>query len=295
LPNNPMVYELAGLIDRRQGRWAEATDNLERACELDPRNGNYLVTLGTTYTWLHDYDQMARVIDRIVTLRPDSRIARMFRAGFEMFRRADTGPLRAAIEKILTNEPGSDRDPFVAEWRLDLALFDRDLDAAGSLAAAIPEKSGRNFWLGVVARLKGDAAAARAAFTTARTELEEQLHLHPDDIHLLSDLGLIDAALARKQEALSEGRRAMELAPAAQETMRGWYNNEGFTRRQFSMICAWLGERELALDQLQALSKIPGGPSYGELRLNPMWDPLRDDPRFERIVASSAPKETVSR
>src|SRR5262249_60858825 len=105
LPNNPVVYELAGLIDRRQGRWAGSTDNLERACELDPRNRNYLVTLGTTYTWLHDYDQMARVIDRIVTLSPDSRIARMFRAGFEMFRRADTGPLRAAIEKILTNEP----------------------------------------------------------------------------------------------------------------------------------------------------------------------------------------------
>jgi TolB-like protein/Flp pilus assembly protein TadD len=295
LPNNPMVYELAGLIDRRQGRWAEATDNLERACELDPRNGNYLVTLGTTYTWLHDYDQMARVIDRIVTLRPDSRIARMFRAGFEMFRRADTGPLRAAIEKILTNEPGSDKDPFVAEWRLDLALFDRDLDAAGSLAAAIPEKAGRNFWLGVVARLKGDAAAARAAFTTARTELEEQLHVHPDDIHLLSDLGLIDAALGRKQEALNEGRRAMELVPLAQEAMRGWHNNEGFTKARFAMICAWSSETDLALQQLEGLAKIPGGPSYGELRLDPMWDPLRDDPRFERIVASSAPKETVSR
>src|SRR5262249_46537192 len=170
-----------------------------------------------------------------------------------------------AIEKILTNEPGSDKDPFVAEWRLDLALFDRDLDGAASLAAAIPQGSGRDFWLGVVARLKGDAAAAHAAFTTARTELEEQLRVHPDDIHALSDLGLVDAALGRKQEALNEGRRAMELVPTAQEAMRGWYNNDGFTRTRFAMICAWAGERELALEQLEAVTKVPGGPTYGEL------------------------------
>jgi tetratricopeptide (TPR) repeat protein len=247
---------------------------------------------------------MARVIDRIVALRPDSRLARIFRVGFEMFRRADTGPLRAVIGKILSNEPGSDKDPFVAEWRLDLALFDRDFDAADSLLAALPQKNehdfwlggnGRDFWLGVVARLKGDAVAARAAFTMARTNLEEQLRVHPDDIHVLSDLGLVDAALGRKQEALNEGRRAMELVPIAQEAMRGWYNNEGFTKTRLAMISAWAGEPKLALEQLEAVTKIPGGPTYGELRLNPMWDLLRGDPRFEKIVASLALKETVSK
>src|SRR5207253_1517038 len=109
LPNNPVVYELAGLIDRRQGRWADATHNLERACELDPRNIPNLITLATTYLWLHDYDQMARILDRIIALGPDRRIARLIRAHIEVDRRADTGPWRAATEKMVTNEPRADR------------------------------------------------------------------------------------------------------------------------------------------------------------------------------------------
>jgi len=77
--------------------------------------------------------------------------------------------------------------------------------------------------------------------------------------------------------------------------MRGPHNNEGFARTQFAMICAWVGEREMALEQLEALAKTPGGPGYGGLRLSPMWDPLRGDPRFEKIVASLAPKQMVSK
>ena len=295
LPNNPQAFELAGLIDRRQGRWAEATHNLERACELDPRNSPYLVTLGTTYLWVHDYDQMARVMDRIISLDPGRRIPRMIRARIDLERRADTGPLRTVIDKILTNEPGSEKDPFVAEHRLDLALYNRDLGTAGSLAAALPEKDGRDFSLGVVARLKGDAAAARAAFMRARAQLEEELRVHPDDTDLLFSLAQIDALLGRKQEALSEGRRAMELAPSAQEVMFGSCPNEVCAIRSFALICARAGETDLALEQLEAVTKIPGGPSYGELRLDPMWDPLRGDPRFEKIVASLGPKETVSK
>ncbi len=290
LPNNPQAFELAGLIDRRQGRWADAIQNLERACELDPRNNPYLVTLATTYLWLHDYDQMVRVMDRIISLDPGRRIPRMIRAQIEVDRRADTGPLRAALEKILTNEPGSEKDPFVAGWRLDLAFYDRDLDAAGSLAAAIPEKNERDFLLGVVARLKGDAVA-RAAFMRARAETEEELRVHPDDMDVLFRLGQIDAVLGRKQEALSEGRRALELVPTAQEAMFGSCPNEVCATRSFALICARVGETDLALEQLEAVTKIPGGPSYGELRLDPMWDPLRGDPRFEKIVASLAPKK----
>jgi len=291
LPNNPQAFELAGLIDRRQGRWAEATHNLERACELDPRNSPYLVTLGTTYLWVHDYDQMARVMDRIISLDPGRRIPRMIRARIDLERRADTGPLRTVIDKILTNEPGSEKDPFVAEHRLDLALYNRDLGTAGSLAAALPEKDGRDFSLGVVARLKGDAAAARAAFMRARAQLEEELRVHPDDTDLLFSLAQIDALLGRKQEALSEGRRAMELAPSAQEVMFGSCPNEVCAIRSFALICARAGETDLALEQLEAVTKIPGGPSYGELRLDPIWDPLRGEPRFEKIVASLAPTD----
>src|SRR6266403_2768295 len=298
LTNNPRAFELAGLIDRRQGRWADATQNLERACELDPRNLPYHITLATTYLWLHDYDQMAKVMDHIIVLRPDRKLPRLIRAGIERDGRADTGPMRAAIEKILTNDPGSDKDPDVAWWRLGLALNDRDFDAAGSLAGGLSQQTlgvgftqgSRDFWLGIVARLKGDVAAARTAFMTARTQLEEEIRVQPDDGRLLSRLGLIDAALGRKQEALSEGRRAVELAPIAHEAMFGDCPNEVCVTIDFAMICAWTGETELALEQLEAVTKIPGGPTYGELRLNPMWDPLRGNPRFEKIVASLAPK-----
>ncbi|PYK27746.1 MAG: hypothetical protein DME59_03940 [Verrucomicrobia bacterium] len=308
LPNNPRVYELAGLIDRRQGRWAEATHNLERACEIDPQNIPYLITLATTYLRLHDYDQMARVMDRIISLQPDRNKPRIIRAGIEGDRRADTRPVRAAIERALANEPGAAEDPWIAGIRLDLALCDRDLETAGSIAAALPLKQtldagfnqgSRDFWLGVVARLKGDTVAAHAAFMKVRTKLEEELRVHADNMDLLFDLGLIDAALGRKEEALSAGRRAMELRaralPTAQDPMFGSYTNEASVKRSFAMICAWAGETDLALEQLEATTKNPGGPSYGELRLDPMWDPLRGDPRFEKIVASLAPKEMVSK
>ena len=145
---------------------------------------------------------------------------------------------------------------------------------------------GRDFWVGVVARLKGDETSARAAFMRARAQQEEEIRDHPDSIVLLSDLGLIDAALGRKEEALNEGRRAMELASSVKDE-----STEPDVERYFAIICAWTGEREVALGQLQALTKAPGSYTYGYLRLSPLWDPLRGDPRFEKIVASLAPKE----
>jgi len=299
LPNNPRVYELAGSMDRSQRRWVDATHNLERACELDPRNFPYLVNLGSTYLTLHDYDQHAKIMDRIVALLPERRRERIFRASVEVYRRADTGPWRAEIEKILTNEAGSEKDPFMAGQRYTLALYDRDWDTASSLAPVLSQKNslewsfpslGRDFWVGLIARLKGDETSARAAFMRARAQQEEEIRGHADDAVLLADLGLIDAGLGRKEEALNEGRRAMELLSSVKNSY-----TEPYVRKSFAIICAWTGERELALGQLEALIKIPGSYTYGNFRLSPMWDPLRGDPRFEKIVASLAPKETVSK
>ena len=120
----------------------------------------------------------------------------------------------------------------------------------------------------------------------ARAQQEEELRVHPDDAVLLADLGLIDAGLGRKEEALSEGQRAIELASSVKDA-----DTEPYVELCFAIICAWTGERELALEQLEALVKTPGYlNTYGNLRLNPLWDPLRGDPRFEKIVASLAPK-----
>jgi TolB-like protein len=294
LPNDPRVYELAGKIDRRQGRWADATHNLQRASELDPRNLPYLLTLAATYNlWLHDYEQYAKVMDRILALHPDRKPERIFRAFIAVDQRADTGPWRVAIEKILADDPASAKDPFLTGHRFTLALLDRDFDAAGDLAAALSPKDsevavypdfGRDFWMGVVARLKGDETSSRAALMRARAEQDEEVR-NSDDVWLLSYLGLIDAILGKKEEALSEGRRAIEMLPIVKNL-----TTDGYVKRYFAMICAWAGERELALEHLEVVARIPGGPSYGDLRLNPMWDPLRGDPRFEKIVNSLAPR-----
>jgi len=311
LPNNAQVYDLAGSIDNGQRRWADAIYNFERACELDPRNLPYLIDLASAYHWLHDYDQFTRIMDRIVALHPELRPGRIFRASIEVYRRADTAPWRAEIEKILTTEPGSEKDPFMAGQRYTLALYDRDWEAAGRAAALLSQKNslasglpqlGRDFWVGVVARLKGDETSARAAFMRARAQQEEEIRRHPDStgmqygtmaaaagsIVLLCELGLIDAGLGRKEEALSEGRRAMELAASAKDEA-----TEPYVKMCFAIICTWTGERELALGQLEALTKTPGDHNYGTLRLSPLWDPLRGDPRFEKIVASLAPKKAA--
>ncbi len=261
LPNNAQVYELSGSMDYSQRRWADAIHNLERACELDPRNLPYLINLTSTYAWLHDYDEWSKIMDRIVALNPGGRPGWIFRAHVELERRADTRPFRAAIEKILTNEPGSEKDPFVAGERYTLALYDRDWDAAGRASALLSQKNslpwfpqlGRDFWVGVVAGLKGDEISARASFMRARAQQEEELRVHPDDAVLLADLGLIDAGLGRKEEALSEGPRAIELASSVKDA-----ETEPYVQLCFAIICAWTGEREFALGQLEALSKTPG-------------------------------------
>jgi hypothetical protein len=160
----------------------------------------------------------------------------------------------------------------------------------------------RAYEQGLVARMKGDAAAAHAAFNLARAEQEKAVGAKPDYGPPLCVLGLIDAGLGRKEDALREGRRALDLAPMVKDSsalvVGGVYD---YAQRRdlfddvdvlycFAEICAWTGERDLAFQQLEILAKIPAGPSYGELRLNPVWDSLRGDPRFEKIVASLAPK-----
>jgi tetratricopeptide (TPR) repeat protein len=201
--------------------------------------------------------------------------------------------LHAVIEKILTDDPASAGT--LVRWRLYLAFWKHDPVAADRALAALTEntvetgrmvKFSRAYLQGLVARMKGDTAAARAAFTAARAEQEKAVRARPDDGPVLCVLGLIDAALGRKEEALREGRQAVELLPVAKNA------NDGPQILYFyAVICTWTGERDLAIKQLETLTKIPGGASYGELFLDPNWDPLRGDPRFEKIVASIAPKE----
>ncbi len=116
--------------------------------------------------------------------------------------------------------------------------------------------------------------------------MEKIVHDQPDYAPAQSVLGLIDAALGRKEEAVREGRRACELMPLSKDAAVG-----SVSIVNLAVIYAWTGERDLALEQLATSAQIPGGVNYGDLKLNPQWDSLRGDARFEKIVASLAPKE----
>ena len=290
LPNNPQVYEVTAWIDRRQGRWSDAVRNMEHASELDPRSFYLAANVAGLYFGSRAYEQASKALDRALAIKPNDIDARIDAGGgLEMHWRADTRRWHATIDKILADEPASADDQAMKWQRSLLALFERDFIAADRAAAALPQDGGdgssRNFWMGVVARAKGDMVAAHTAFTAARAEQEAAVRAQPDYAPVLSKLGMIDAGLGRKEEALREGRRAVELMPLAKDSTDGPQ-----LVFQLAVIYAWTGEPHLAIEQLERVSKIPAGPSYGMLRLDPVWDSLRGDPRFEKIVASLAPK-----
>jgi tetratricopeptide (TPR) repeat protein len=143
----------------------------------------------------------------------------------------------------------------------------------------------RPFVEGVIARMTKDDAKARSAFAAARTEQEKIVQAQPNYAPALCVLGLIDAGLGRKEEALREGRRAVQLLPIEKDAPEGVD-----MVKYLAMIAAWIGDKDFAFEQLAMAIHGPSSLSYGQLKLMPVWDPLRGDPRFEKIVASLAPK-----
>jgi tetratricopeptide (TPR) repeat protein len=293
LPNNPQVYEVSAWIDRRQGRWADAVRDMERASELDPRN--FFLALNVAGFRFGSrplpYEKTKEALERALALRPNFLDARIDAGGgLEMHWRGDTRHWRATIEKILAEEPASANDPAMKLQRFQLALFDRDFMATDHAVTDLPQEAldgfSRDFWKGVIARAKGDMVTAQLAFTAARAQQDElDSAITHDDASTLSKLAVIDAGRGLKEVAVREGRRAAELMPLAKDRTDGPH-----LAQNLALIYAWTGERDLALEQLETVAKVEGGPTYGELRLSPVWDPLRGDPRFEKIVASLAPK-----
>jgi serine/threonine-protein kinase len=294
-PNNPIVFQLTGLMDRRQGRWAEAVRNLERATELDPRNENSLISLISTYEMVRDYGGQRKAYDRWQLLKPHDVRPRFGRAAIERDERADIRSWHDELHKIMAENPGAAAE--LKDARFYLTMLERDFDAAASIAAEFPEKNafddgsqlGRDFYKGVVARLKGDAEGAKSALTSARLQQEQLVHAQPQDGQILCGLAMIDAELQRKEEALREGKKAVDL-------MADYFFERPEVIADFALVCARVGERNLAIEQLELVAgKPPNGPSYGWLRLSPFWDPLRGDPRFEKILADLAPKDVGSK
>ncbi len=291
LPNDPLVFEILGFIDRRQGRWAESTKNLERAVELDPQNAGFLKQLADSYVCLRQYADAERVLDRAIAVAPKDSNTRAYRASIELEWHADPQPLSSTVRAILTEDAREGQN--VAELWLRASLCERDFDGASRALAALPIAGCYDDFIpfpqasceGVVAQMMGDKAAAHAAFTIARNEAAKLIADQPDYAEALCVLAMADAALGNKEEAIREGRRAVELMPLSKNAIAGYLLIE-----YLALIYAWTGEKDLALQQLAVAASAPGVLSYGELRLHPRWDPLRSDPGFDKIVASLAPK-----
>jgi TolB-like protein/class 3 adenylate cyclase/Tfp pilus assembly protein PilF len=288
LPNEPATSELAGYIDRRQGRWNESLRELERAMELDPRNTFVLRQISLEYMVMRRYPEAAAVLDRALEIMPKDIDTRVGRAFVDLEWKADTRPMHAAIQSILA-ENSSAAGQLVEQW-LNLALCERDVVESKRALAALSSNTfglalsdavrfNRAFGEGLIARIRGDAAAARAAFATARAQQEELVRAQPNYAPAVCVLGLIDAGLGRKEDVLREGRRAVELLPVAKDAVNGTHMIE-----YFAIIAAWCGEKDLALEQLATATRLPGWISYGYLQLHPFWDPLRGDPCFEKLV-----------
>ena len=293
LLNEPQIFELRGYIARRQGSQEEALRNLQRALELDPRNVLTLQQTALSYAVLRRYADEAAVLDRALAVQSTDIDAKIARALVELDWKADTQPLHQLINDIIAESPAATES--VSESWLYCTLAERD--AAGARDALLA--SGENFGFtddvvqfphafleAIIARMAKEQDKARAAFAAARSEQKKTIQAQPNYAPPLCVLGLIDAGLGRNEEALHEGWRAVELLPMEKDALNG-----PAIMKYLAMIAAWAGDRDLACKQLAIATRYPGTLSYGQLKLLPFWDPLRGDPRFEKIVASLAPKE----
>jgi serine/threonine-protein kinase len=292
LPNESRIPLLTGYIDRRQGHWEKSVEEMKQALELDPHNFSILQQISLTYQALHRYKEAISTLDSALAIAPNDVASRVRRAWVAAEWRADLKPLHATIDTILADDPSASV-AIVYRW-LDLALRERDPVAAERALTAMPAGGcyeenipfPTSWCEGLVARLRGDERAARDAFLRARNELEQNLHGERGYAQGLCALGVIDAALGNKEDAIREGELAVKLMPASESAIEG-----SVLTQYLAIIHAWTGDKDRAIEQLAEAAKLPGSHvTYGYLRLHPLWDPLRNDPRFEEIVASLAPK-----
>jgi TolB-like protein/class 3 adenylate cyclase len=295
LPNDPGIFKLIGFILRRRGQQEEGLRNLEKALELDPRSYDIMQQIALSYENLRRYPEEAAILDRALTIIPNDVATECARAAVDLYWKGDTAPLHEVIDSILAKNPGSISDA-ASSWFV-CALAERDPSAAERALVALDGGPcwgddvidlSRNFGEGLLARVMKDEAKARAAFSKARTEQEKIVQAQSDYGPALCVLGLIDAALGRKEAALEEGRRAIKLLPVEKDSVNG-----SRMIQYFAVTAAWTGEKDLAFQQLELGVRAPFASqllSYGGLKLLPVWDPLRGDSRFEKIVAELAPK-----
>jgi TolB-like protein/Flp pilus assembly protein TadD len=298
LPNSARLYVYLASVDRRRARWDDAVRNFDRSVELDPRNAFIFEEAGFTRAGLRRYAEAGPFLERALVLYPKDVFIRATLWQLPYVERGDTAPWRSHLNAIL-NE-GKETASHVASLFVYCALAEHDRNAATRALALIPAEGAvnpasdslwpRDWYVGLVARCFGDNSEAQRAFAAARASAEKAVKEQPDYAPAWSILGAIDAGLGRQTEAVSEGKKARDLLPVSKDA---WDGPSYITN--LALIYAWVGEKDLALEQLTLSASTPAGVTYGELKLSPIWDSLRGDPRFDKIVGSLAPKEATSK
>jgi TolB-like protein/Flp pilus assembly protein TadD len=298
LPNDGDVGRSIAAIKRRQGHLADAIAAYQKAEAIDPRNSVMLYDASQTYFGLRDWPNAIRGLDRVLALAPDSPNVKIQRGYMEFFWKGSTAPIKAALESIPAD---IDPDGIVTFARWDVSLMDRDPAAAEkALAACRLETIGsqpgvplpKTYLQGCIDLVRGDNTRAQKNFETARPAFEKIVADSPQDATRRVQLGLVYAFMGRKEDALREAHRALELKPISRDVIEGAVV-QGFQ----ALVFARTGETDKAVSEVERLLTIPFAVDYADeaitlsdLRTRWEWDPLRDDPRFQKILAGPEPK-----
>jgi TolB-like protein len=287
LPNNAEALTIEGRIGRHENRWNTSLTNLQKAYELDPRNRDIGFYLFQIYSEMRLYHEAEQLLAKRAATGTIDKLALQGHLADLKLAQGDPVAAQSLLEQLpFDYSPGH----WIWSLRFTAALYLRDYDAASRIIAATPAKwtdeafgeGGPSWAEAQVARARGDNQKALEAFATARKKLGEKLGDEANDAVYLSEVAILDAGLGKKEDAIREARRAVELQPIAKDSLNGATNVS-----RLALVYAWTGERDQALEQLKIIAKAPNGVTYGDLRFNPCWDDLRGDPRFDKIVAAA--------
>src|SRR5438067_481093 len=285
LPNESQAYLAIGSIQRRQGKWSESNANLEKAATIDPKNINVAINLCFSYVAQRNFETADKVIDRVIAASPQPFQPRALKGFMAVLWKGDL----SAAEKVFSSvSPESDPNGLITWARAWILTLERKFpDALQALERYRGETmftnttapSPKAFVEGMIYLLQGDKTKAQRVLKHARLVSEKLLREAPDDSARHGQHGLILAALGQKQEAIAEGKRAVELLPESQDALDG----PGATAT-LAQIYAWTGEFDEAFRLLDHLFAVPSNLTVPMLKLDPAWDPLRQDPRYQALI-----------
>jgi len=285
LPNESQAYLAIGAIQRRQGKWTESTANLEKAATLDPKNTDILMQLCFSYMALRNFETADKMLDRVIAASPQSFQACALKGFMAVLWKGDL----SAAEKVFSSVPHENDESGLTTWgRAWILTLERKFPDALQLLEQFPGETmystttapcPKVFAKGLIHLLQGDKTKATAEFEKAREISEKLIREAPGDAARHAQHGRILAALGQKQEAIAEGKRAVELLPESQDALDGPQCTSALAE-----IYACTGEFDEAFGLLDHLFAIPCNLTVPMFKLDPAWDPLRKDPRYQALI-----------